>query len=158
MHASHHLFGELHEQARVLLSWHEHVRSLTWSDRVDTWQSHIVATPDLDHAELNTILLELKLAADLRDISCIIVSDVKNLVHWICNKDSVLSWRVAYVVYECCTLLQDNTRGRLKFESRSTNKAAHYADRQCLNQNTLIVNVLINYLISVYMNIFLLFC
>jgi len=49
-----------------------------------------VGTPDLEHAEANTILFGLKLDADLRDTSCIIVSDAKSLIHWICNKDSVL--------------------------------------------------------------------
>ena len=59
-----------------------------------------VATPDLEHAETNTILLGLNLAADLRDTSCIIVNDAKILIHWICNKDSVPSWKVTHVVYE----------------------------------------------------------
>ena len=40
-----------------------------------------VDTLDPKHAEENAILLGLKLAADIRDISCIIVSDAKRLVH-----------------------------------------------------------------------------
>ena len=50
-----------------------------------------VAIPDPKHAKTNTILLGLKLAADFRDTSYINVSDAKDLVHWICNKDSVPS-------------------------------------------------------------------
>ena len=46
-----------------------------------------VATSDPEYAEANVILLKLKLVVDLRETSRLIVSDAKNLVHWICNKD-----------------------------------------------------------------------
>ena len=92
-----------------------------------------VTTSDPEHAEANTILLRLKLAANMRDTSCIIVSDAKSLVHWICNIDSVPSWRVAHVVYECRSLLQVNTNARLELDNRSTNEATHHAGRLCLN-------------------------
>ena len=93
-----------------------------------------VVTPDPNHTEANTILLGLKLFVDLRDTSCIIASDAKNLVHLIYNKDSVSSWRVTHVVFEYRSLLQDNTRVRLEFGSRSTNEVAHRVGRQCLNR------------------------
>ena len=71
------------------------------------------------HVETNAILLGMKLAIDMGDTYCIIVSDAKSFVHWICNKDSVLSWRVAHIVQECRGLLQTNTRARWsKIEDR----------------------------------------
>ena len=76
-----------------------------------------------EHAKAKAILLRMKLAVELRDRSCIVVSDAKNLVHWICNKDLIPSWRVAHVIYECRILLQDNTSTRLEFGSRSPNEA-----------------------------------
>jgi len=54
-----------------------------------------VDTSDSKHADVDAILLGLKLTANMRDTSCIIVSDAKSLVLWVCNKDSVPSWRVA---------------------------------------------------------------
>ena len=38
-----------------------------------------VVTPDPEHAEANIILFELKLAADLRDTSCIAVSGMQKI-------------------------------------------------------------------------------
>ena len=96
-----------------------------------------VATSDPEHAEANTILLGLKLAADMRDTSCITISDAESLIHRICNKDSMNSWRVFHVIYECRSLLQANTRARLKFNSRLTNEAAHCASRLYLNHQLL---------------------
>ena len=92
-----------------------------------------VVTPDPKHTEANTKLLGLKLVVNLLDTSCIIASDAKNLVHLIYNKDSVPSWRVAHVVFECRSLLKDNTRATLEFSIRSMNEATHCINCQCLN-------------------------
>ena len=85
---------------------------------------------DSEHAEVDVILLVLKLAADIRDTPCIIVNDVKSLVHWIWNKDLVPSCRVAHLLNECCNVLETNTKARLEFSIRSSNEAAHCVVRR----------------------------
>lgn len=72
-----------------------------------------VSTADPELAKANAVRLVLKLAADLRGSDCIVVSDAKSLVHWICNKDSTPRWQAAHIIYECRNILQANTRVRL---------------------------------------------
>ena len=40
-----------------------------------------VTTSDSEHTEANTVFLELKLIADMKDTSCIVASDAKSLVY-----------------------------------------------------------------------------
>ena len=60
-------------------------------DRVKLAAVLRVVTPDPEHVEANTIHLRVKLATEFGDTSFIIVVDAKNLIHWICSKDSLSS-------------------------------------------------------------------
>ena len=117
-------------------------------DRVKTWRRYEsgYTGPGPCWSKRNTSWTETSYS--LTDTSCIIVSDEKNLVHWICSKESMPSWRITHVICECRNVLQDNTRAKRKFSGRAMNEAAHLTGRRCLNHH---------FLVNDCMSLFLLF-